>query len=416
MIENLNRAFWRAVVCHFQQANSKISHFIARKLWLRPSAANLLRLGGWNALRIVELAREGRDYRTIENDGNGLSALLQEWPKPPEELYEELEFPVGMWEISDARVTLNTKFPAVAVGNHFFIHPRSEKGRLQLYPSNRADGHSPVYLQSNDEVLVKRKRKIISLPSAVYVGTRAPHNWSHWLLNFLPGVEIADRYFGNETSPPLIVPPGYRKSESQMTLFDSIWSNREVVMCNPDVEILVDKLHWFEQPVADSPRSLDPANLLPKSLNASALTRFRAKIVSLKGIDLQETDRVRNVFLAREPGRRDYNFEEIHTVASELGCEIVYPNRLSVYDQLTLMNSSRRVVGPIGSAFANILFAGPGAKALVFARPNEDNDWWAPFAAVAGVSMHASYQAGTNSNPWELEVAKFRTVLEEFLN
>ncbi len=393
-----------------------LNHFIARRLWGPRPHRVLLRALGWRSSTVVQLQRAGENYTCLEVGDSGVSVKYADWPPSEEPYYQNLTAEIGLWRIRNSVVVLNTKYSAVMTGNQLAIHPRIELGPYHFNPSNRVDSTAPAYLHRGGELLIRRKRRFTAIPRAVYCGTRAPLNWGHWLLNFLPGVAIAADFFGGTPAPPLIVPAGYRDLESRATLFDHIWGNREVIICDPDVEFRVDELFWFEQPVADSPLAANPVNLVDKTVNVSALLRFRSRILDLIGKDCHPLERVRNVFLAREAGRRDYNHEEIHQIASAEGYEIIYPNRLSIREQVALMNSARRIVGPTGSAFANILFAGPGAKALVFARPDEVDNWWPPFAFAAGVPMYGLYGVGTESNPWALNPVDIKKNLQFFLD
>jgi len=358
----------------------------------------------------------GPGYSSVVANAAGLASRFRTWGSSNESHRQDVVSDVGLWRISNASVNLNTKFSAVRAQGKLLIHPRVEQGPYHYYPSQRVQSASGIYAQSGDMVLVPPSKKRLTVPRAIYVGTRAPHNWGHWLMNFLPGVMIADKFFGQEDSPPLIVPSGYAEGNSRVALFEHFWGRREVIVLEPDVEFIVEDLYWFEQPVADSPRPTELKRAEPKSLNIEAMSRFRHEVLTF-ALDLDsEKEKTRDIFLARADGsRRGYGGDVIHREAESLGYEIIYPERLSISQQIAAFSEARRVVGPMGSAFANILFAGPGTKALIFARhyPDLVEDWWAPFADLAGVETFVIHREGRR-DPWELDPREVHQFLKDF--
>lgn len=393
----------------------RIKAVVARKIWHRPQLAPLLRFLGWISLRVEETSRRDSGYEVVDTSDQWVAAGLPEWNSTDEAQVVRVTRELGVWRVARGSVFLNTKFPAVLRGSDLLVHPRFEKGPYDYNPTQSFESTSGIYLQSEDSVLVKRKENQISHPKAVYCGTRAPHNWGHWLLNFLPGVMIAADYFSQGDAPPLIVPEGYKKTESRAALFDLFWGSRDVIVVDSSRRIEIDELIWFEQPVADSPRSSDPQNLELKAVHLSSMTRFRERI--LRSISRKCSDPISsNVFLAREVGRRDYNQAVVHEQAEDLGYRVVYLDRLPVREQIRVIHAAKRIVGPIGSAFASLLFANEEAKAITFARREHqvDNTWWSSFAHVAGVELSAHYIEGRGTSPWALDSKNVFDVMREF--
>jgi len=72
----------------------------------------------------------------------------------------------------------------------------------------------------------------------------------------------------------------------------------------------------------------------------------------------------RRIVLAREGGRRSYNQEEVLAVAAEFGFEPVFPEKLTLAEQVRTFREASHVLGPSGAGFAGMLFAQPGTSAL----------------------------------------------------
>lgn len=393
----------------------RIAAVVARRIWQFPEMARVLPYLGWISLRVKQTSRRDSGYETVDTSDQWVASGLPEWNSTEESQVVTTEREIGLWRVARGSVFLNTKFPAVVSGSELLVHPRFEKGPYHYNPTQSFESSSGIYHQAEDSVLVKLKENAVTLANAVYCGTRAPHNWGHWLLNFLPGVMIAAEYFSQGDAPPLIVPEDYKKTESRAQLFDLFWGNRDVIVLDRYSRIETGELFWFEQPVADSPRSVDPMNLELKAVHKSSMRKFRESI--LGSVDHKRDGEFGpNVFLARDFGRRDYNQAVVHERAQALGYHVVYFDRIPVREQIGVVQSAKRIVGPIGSAFANILFANEEAKAIAFARRDDQsgNDWWSSFAHIAGVELSAFYIAGRETNPWALDSQDVFDVMKEF--
>lgn len=392
----------------------RVSAAIARALWAMGIRVFDFHGFGWRPLNVRQLQRSGPHYVQLSESPKGVASWFRRWPPGDGPCSKEVSFPVGMWRVSNVGIVLNSKFSSVSRGTELLIEPRTERGPYHLYPSGDPFSEQFVYLQAGDRVLVGNPSRTSLHSSAVYCGTRAAHNWGHWLLNFLPAVMLAGEFFGRQSSPPLVIAPDNTSTESRRFLFDLFWGQRPTVTVARREELRVKELFWFEQPVADSPRAVNAAHLLPKAVNYEILTRFRGEIQKACGISDTDRSGERKLFLAREEGRRHYNSHELHAVAEEQGFEIVYLNRLSLPDQVRVVSEARVMVGHMGSAFASILFARPESKALILARPNEGEDWWAPFSTISGSALHVAYRSGYRGNPWAIEPGDFSRLIAQF--
>ena len=394
---------------------SRFSAFLARKTWRHSSL--LLSPLGWRKFTIQHLDRNDADYVSVSRDSSAISAVFRKFADKGGQNAATSEMPVGLWTLRNAIVPYNTKFSAVKRENQLWITPRLEDGPFNYYGSQTLDAASGIYAQHGDDVLIAPPRQRFTVAEAVYVGMRAPHNWGHWLTNFLPGVMLASEFFSEKNSPPLIVPDGYICTSSREELFRYFWNQRPVIRLHSCEELRATNLYWFEQPVYDSPRPSNPANLLPKMLNVEVMSRFRRKLIEfLPGVNFEEFG-ARNLFLARGSSR-DYGGAKINRIAERLGFEIVFPEKLSIHNQILTFSQARRIAGPMGSAFANILFSGPETEALVLAPryPPLIEDWWAPFAEISGTQLSVFRGKREVTQPYRLCEEEVEEVLSTFIS
>ena len=228
---------------------------------------------------------------------------------------------------------------------------------------------------------------------------------------------LASEFFSENNSPPLIVPEDYICSSSRAELFRHFWKKRQVIRLHNRQELRATKLYWFEQPVYDSPRPSNPANLLPKMLNVEIMSRFRGKLLEFSPEVKFREFGAKNLFLARGSSR-DYGGKKIHEIAERLGFEIVFPEKLSIQEQILIFSQARRIAGPMGSAFANILFSGPKTKALILAPsyPPLIEDWWAPFAEISGTQLSVFRGKREATQPYRLVQKEVEDVLSSFIS
>ena len=392
----------------------RLTALLARKTWRHSSL--LLSPLGWRKLTIQHLVRNDADYVIVSKDSSAVSAVFRKFAERGGQNTAAAEMPIGLWTLENAIVPHNTKFSAVQQEDQLWITPRLEDGPFNYYGSQTIEAASGIYAQDGDEVLSPPKQRL-TVAEAVYVGMRAPHNWGHWLTNFLPGVMLASEFFSENNSPPLIVPEDYICTSSRAELFHYFWKQRQVIRLHTCQELRATKLYWFEQPVYDSPRPSNPANHLPMMLNVEVMSRFRGKLLEFSpGVKFREFG-AKNLFLARDSSR-DYGGEKINEIAERLGFEIVFPEKLSIHEQILTFSQARRIAGPMGSAFANILFSGPETEALILAPsyPPLIADWWAPFAEISGTQLSVFRGKREATEPYRLCEEEVEDVLSSFIS
>jgi len=314
---------------------------------------------GLRLFKLSYLSRSSRNYIEIDNGEFSLSSRYRQFDTDEPRVLDSVTMPIGMWKLTGARIFSNPKFPMVQTSSRLTFLPRSEPGPYHHYAQNAWNPGFHVLRENDRSVVAKIPMRRVDVSPCVYVGTRAPRNWSHWLINFLPGVMVAADYFSGSPPGPLIVGPGFSDGPARSALFSYFWGDSQTTVCEDEEFIGAKIAYWFEQPFSDSPRPKSRENLLPKSANWRTMTKFRDRLLEFSVGNASDRDWPDKVFLAREPTfSRPYNGREVEAVAVESGYEIVFLNRLSIADQIATVNHARRLVGPHGSAFANTIVAG----------------------------------------------------------
>lgn len=346
-------------------------------------------------LDVRHLQRSDSSYRQLEEGKGSWSSSYSVWESDSQATRHETVAPIGMWKVLNGEVYSFSKFPLIRAKGSLLLPPSTEAGPYNLYPNAIPAKGFQVLRHEADVVLARIPSRPILVDACTYVGTRSPHNWSHWLINFLPGVMVASDFFGRQQSPPLLVSSGFRNGEARSSLFDYFWPERSTLLCQEDDLVKSNEIYWFEQPYSDSPRPAFRGNLKPKFANRSIMTEFRSRLLRFAKDSDSGGEFPEKIFLARENAMsRPYNQDEVHAVAIDLGYEVVYLNRMPIAQQIALVASADRIVGPTGSAFASTIVAKRGARLLELSagtKQDKVEDWYAPLADVAGAEYRITF-------------------------
>ena len=96
--------------------------------------------------------------------------------------------------------------------------------------------------------------------------------------------------------------------------------------------------------------------------------------------------------------RRLTNEIEIETSLQALGFETIYPEDLTLAEQIALFRRADALVAPNGSALLNLLFASPGLPTVVLAQ-REAFNWGGFQSAVEALGYSPLWVCSTDSYP-----------------
>jgi hypothetical protein len=357
--------------------------FISRapKLWLKAAGYELFRVSDAPS----EFATRGEAVfpalRTQVHKNRRFGETL-------DESVATTTFPeVSLLRFSDARVIDNSRFNSVALGSRILIPPRQEAGPWALYKGRKPRIVANIVGQRGDMLLRRRESTAIGVERALYIGSRAPYNWYHWLINLLPALHIAN-LAGVDERVPLLLPSRVKQTVQMLESLEVFRRGREVLWIPDDAVVQVQDLYWPESPVFDSPFSIARSSRRPLALHPEAMESFRDELLE-HFRHLPAPARSERVYLARRPGSsRPFNGEEVETWAIELGFRVVFVEELSFSDQVALFRGAEFVIGPTGAAFTNMLFAPAKARGLRFVGKAEPfENYFSNLSTVCGARI-----------------------------
>ncbi len=316
----------------------------------------------------------------------------------------------------DAQVVDNSRFNSVIMDNVLILPERNEVGPWSIYKGKRPRRVGLVHGQSEDLIAMKGVRPTRHFEDALYVGTRAPYNWYHWIANVLPALDVANQ--GNLPARiPLLLPEEVQRVSQMLEALEIFLAGREVVWLGLDELVHVSNLYWADSPVDDAPFAVAAAERRPLRLHPIAMEQFRARVLDWAGSHLDAGSNPSRIFLARRAhSARPYNSDEVEGWALDEGFEPVYLEELSFAEQVALFCEVTHVVGPTGAAFSNILFAGPSLRALrLHGGAHDYENYFANLAAVGGAQIFDLRSVPSSGEGYVVDEKNFRAAVRGIL-
>lgn len=265
---------------------------------------------------------------------------------------------------------------------------------------------------------IVRIRQHDDIPCGVFLAGNGSSNYYHWLIEILARTEFLDAIDPRYAAYPLLVSDSVLTTPTFSEMLEIFGRGREVVYLRSSRQYSVESLLYIDTP-----------NQLPYNLNSREVleicdTRIDPRSVNyLRSLALKHKSTrgtPNRVFLARSGSRRNYNQVEIENFLSGYDFAAVYMEETSFADQVAILNNADVVVGPTGAAWANLIFAKPGAKCICWmAKENGDFSAFSTMARVVGAELnYIRYSTSAKSTfelyskPYHLDVNELRLSLD----
>lgn len=255
-------------------------------------------------------------------------------------------------------------------GSSVFRHDRSALVGTEIYDHLdrvRMDNEYETCIVKGDRVALKRSA-VAKIDRGICAFGQGSSNWYHWVAEYLPAVLLSQNLPSAYDGYPLLVPEAALAVPSFKDTLDICRGGRDVVPMKAAQLYEIAELVYIP-PQVSGPFNVSAGNWpepTDYTQNIDLMQQLRNTI--LNALDIRRTDDgPKKVFLARPPGTRSYNQEEIIAVAKQRGFEPVRLEKLSFKEQVQLMHNADYVVGPTGAAFTNTLFMQAHSRSLVWA-------------------------------------------------
>jgi hypothetical protein len=280
-------------------------------------------------------------------------------------------------ELRDPAVTVNHRFPNLIVGDQCIIPDREEPGPYWVFANGFGYKTGGIVGADSDRLFLRHLPEHKVPGAALYLGTTATYNWSHWLLHFLPSLFLANSEGAVPRAVPVLVPAVAFDSPSHREALELLLEGRPVFRMEENVSYRFSKIYWPDSPLYGPPFTTDKSRRVPLAMHREVMSRFITRLQGLASGPESNSDTPRRIFIARrDSGSRAVNMQELRPVLEKWGFSVLHLEDYSIGEKARLISNATHLVGPSGSGFANLAFAKPGLSALSFTNfraPTYDN-------------------------------------------
>lgn len=284
-------------------------------------------------------------------------------------------------------LSANRRGAFLVSGSKVLVPENGLRGTPKLFYNGTNVGG--IMEQQGSRVLAKISHYGPVIPRGVSVGSTAPHNWFHWIIDTLPGVMAAGRLPSAFAKYPLIVPETVLSRQNWLDALNVVRHDRECVFVSAEEMIRVQELVTVEPVTRPGPRVIDSRPRARISVLAEPLMDYANYVVAELGLNQVTPIEGRRIFLGRRAEfSRRYNQAEAFEEAQQWGFEMVFLEDLSFKDSVKIVRESEALVGPHGAGWANLLFGSTATRALFWSwDTGEVENWYHNIALVAGVQF-----------------------------
>lgn len=331
---------------------------------------------------------------------------------------------ISIHHIPHARIKYNPRFSGIFVENRCLIPVRLEPRPWEFRGGVSRDFSGRIAWQTAHFIATKKALRPTRLSKAIFIGTRAPHNYYHWMINGLPQLFIADTVARVPKDWPVIVPEPVLANPNLLAALHVISQGRTIVPLDTDCELEVEDLAVVDPPpVYDTPLSIDLAHRIPLGMNDGLMRKYRSALLAANPQGVSPHEVGRYIYLTRAHGDpRTPNNAQLEQVARDLGFSLVRAEQYNFFDQMAIFQNAQVIIGASGAAFTNLIFCRKGTLALIWkpktlAREN----FFANAASVSGAKLFSLETDGHHSGPaksasWELSPARLGRAVNTLLS
>lgn len=216
------------------------------------------------------------------------------------------------------------------------------------------------YNERHETLVMTPERHTLRLEKAALITSRVFDNYFHWLLEGLPRLFLLDALEQHQDAPILIrqdMPPQHFEA-LKMVLGD----RREVILLDAHSRVSVEHL------IVPALTGYNPPEYYyyvrngrtpPFSLGIHPYAINKVRNTMLKLVDPPPSEKRTRLFMPRpETGIRGCcNELVLQDLFKQLGFELFEPQKYSLREQISLVSSAEILVGNVGAAFTNMVFA-----------------------------------------------------------
>ena len=266
--------------------------------------------------------------------------------------------------------------------------------------------------------IIETPREQKELESGIFMSGLFSWNYYHFTYQVLPKLRMID---GLAPDVPLLVDNKVKKVPSFAALLALCnKQNRPLEYLEERVRYRVNNLYYVS-----AQTYLEPNHKAGLPYPAIRCRYRPSTLLYLRETIIPEAKRMaypKRVFIGRKyaSGRRTFNEEDCIACAKEFGFEVVYPEFMTLEEQVGLFNNADMIIGGSGAAFTNLVYCSEGVKVIVLSRHRPTIGLWQTLVDfIGGELVHVCQSDKPNDKPKNehasfcIDIEKLRRVIYE---
>lgn len=261
---------------------------------------------------------------------------------------------------------------------------------------NRYDYRSNAITLSkyHNECIFSVKPTTLNLEKGIKLVQHFSFNYYHFFVEVVSRFYVLDK---NKISVdvPLLLDEVCQKVPQFMELIKLFnKDNRKIIFIKRKEICLVRELYYVSEVNIIPPDYIPNAEIRAEDMlfDPEAIQYMRQVLLPKKA----SKNYPKRIFISRKNAskRRGYNEDEVWSVLQQYGFEMVYPEKLSVTEQIALFNSAEWIAGTTGAAFTNILYCKEGCNIICFTNIKIEFSGFSGLAKCVGANMIYFFDPG----------------------
>lgn len=310
------------------------------------------------------------------------------------------------------------------IGSSNFLILDSDKAIYELYYYNRKKNFSyidPSFVIEHEEIFkISYNSSNYKIKKAINFCGNFSYNYYHFIVEIVSKFYYLEKNFV-ENNFSIIFDDVVGKIKQYKEIVDYLNKNkRDIIYIKKGDRHFVEELYYLPLINIIPPEYVDNSriNYTDCIFNVESINFLKAEL--LKSIDKKIISE--KFFIARKNAskRRNYNEEEVIKLFAKYNFDIVYPEKLSISEQISLFFNAKFIAGVTGAAFTNLIFCSEGCKALCLTSYHADLSIFSTIAKLSGVDLQ--YYAENEKNyienglhtEFSIDIEKLEKIIVDF--
>lgn len=289
---------------------------------------------------------------------------------------------------------------------------------------NRAkysDGALLKYDNKQNIFFIEKEKEKEKILNGIYLGGNYSYNYYHFLIEFITKFEILNK-IKLDKNIPLIVDKNMMKISQFKELIDKFnVDKREIIYIDKNKIYSVEDLYY-----------IDTATYIPPNLKNGLILESKDTLFDIDKLSYlrfflaseikKDNKYPQKIFLSRKnaTNRRRFNENEVKNLLEKNGFITIYPETMSINEQINYFNNAKIIVGGGGGAFTNLLFCNNKCQVILLTNHKIKTSLFSILSYISKSNLIYLFDKTLNSNQkkkihlnFKVDLLKLEKILRE---